>query len=150
MVYTQTHKNIWIKILELDKLNTKSTNDTNSPSFQSIYATTSMPSRLITLNNKGVLYQKNNETEKARRSFQDVLEEQGISIETSVVNNNLGNLENICGNIDEAHRYLEIAVKSVENSIFLDRFKKDLDNVEQQLKRRKPETQNGTDPLLSE
>jgi tetratricopeptide (TPR) repeat protein len=148
-LYTNAQEHL-DKILDLDKSNTKSTNETSSPSLQSIYAIASMPSRLITLNNKGVLYQKNNETEKARKSFKDALEEQGTLIETSIVNNNLGNLENICGNIEEARPYLEKAVKLAEKSMWLHRFKKDLDNVEHQLKKNESKNQNGTNLSTNE
>jgi tetratricopeptide (TPR) repeat protein len=142
-LYTDAQKHL-DEILYLDKSNAKSTNETSSSSLQSIYAIATMPSRLIILNNMGVLYQKKNETQKARNSFEEALKEQGTLIETSMVYNNLGNLENICRNIKKAHPYLEKAAKLAENSVWSHKFKQDLENVERQLKKNKLKNQNGT------
>jgi tetratricopeptide (TPR) repeat protein len=104
-----------------------------SRSLRPIYANMDAPSQLTILNNMGVLYQKIDCYDKARNSFKEALKKEGSPKEKAIVYNNLGNLENLSGNLTEAHQHLEEAVKLSENSVWSNKFKKDLENVKQQL-----------------
>ncbi len=109
------------------------------------HAITTMPSRMIILNVMGLLYQKKDDYDKARHSFKDALEKPGTSIEKAIVYNNLGILEILLGNMSsEVHEYFKKAVKLAENSVWSNKFKQDLENVERQLKKNKLKNQNGT------
>jgi tetratricopeptide (TPR) repeat protein len=126
--YTEAQKHLE-EISNLNKLETIAINEINPPPLRTIHAITKMPSQLIILNNLGVLHKQKREYSKARNSFEKALEEQGSPIEEAMVHNNLGNLENFSGNIEEARKHLKTAVDLVVNSLWSKQFRKDLENV---------------------
>ncbi len=134
--YTEAQKHLE-EVLASNKLETVATNETHSLPLRTIHAITKMPSQLIILNNMGVLHQKKRDRSEARNSFEMALKEQGNPIEEAIVHNNLGNLENFSGNIEEAHKHLEKAVDLAENCVWSKQFRKDLENVKQQLNKNK-------------
>jgi tetratricopeptide (TPR) repeat protein len=122
----QEAQNYYEKILE-----TRTTNETNS--LGPTCAITRISSRMIIMYKIGLLQEKKRERSKARNSFKNALNEQGLSIEKAVVHNKLGNFEKLCGNLNDALVHLKKAVELAENSEWSSRFKQDLENVEHSL-----------------
>ncbi|CAF3821691.1 unnamed protein product [Rotaria sp. Silwood1] len=112
--------------------------------FQPIMAEDSIFSPMSIATNKGIVYQKMNQTSKARLVLLEALEKHGTTTDKAKLYYSLGVLEFQCGHYPDAYSYYHQADLSAEDQPLKTEIKKRLDEVNKRIIR-KESMQNNSD-----